>query len=160
MDYNPEIEGEKNIANIIARQEQARERVNEILGTQNNSTAEFLLSDDSVPQDFKEQFSVFFDKENALTNINSKDQLDKLLLEFDDQALKYKLFHAHYENTPKLQYAISQMRFKLQLKLLRSTGGIMRERALIQTAITRDERPSQQVVSGGIMNKVTGWFRK
>lgn len=138
----------------------AEKQADEILGQAGEDTVKYLLDDDSVPTGFEDYFSVFTDKESCLTNITTPGQMELLMLEFDDAVVKYRLFNPTYMQTAEFEHKVTQLRYKIYIKLLRSTGGTGRERAMIQTHISRDERPLQPLQNGGIMSRIGGWFKK
>ena len=148
-----------DVATQISKQLTAQTRHAEVLAEQ-QGTVEFLLHDDSIEQDLKQVFSTFSDKENALTNISKPEQIDKIMLEFDDAVCKMRLYSPHYKQTAEHEFLISKYRHKLYIKILRSTGGKDRERAMIATSIFRDEKEAPTLQRGGIMGRVGRWFKK
>lgn len=149
----PEEYPEQDVAQEIAQSMGAQKKVEEVLGDSQTPFAEFMLEDKSIPEPLRALFPIFADKEFALTNL-TPDQVWEFKLRFRNSVLNYYLLTPECEQTAEINMWIDQMEAKFLAKILRSTGGMARERALYNTTITATERPEVKQVKGGIFSRI------
>ena len=152
----PMMMEEPPIGEAVAEEAQAREHIQEILGSNQSDFADRMLEDNSIPIDVLKEFSVFGHKEFALTNISSNEQIELLRLFFEDTVNDYILYTPHYQQTAKMFREIDQLRVKNLIKIYRSTGGDKRERAMYQSFFQTTERKQPSLQSPGFWGKVKG----
>lgn len=158
MDVNEQQEDLSQIADGM-KSARAQQKYDEMLGENKAGFAELMLEDDSIPPVLGKYFSVFTHKENALSNITTIAQFERLELELADAINDFYLFTPAEEQTAEMERSFTQMRYKHYLKLCRSMGGKDRERAQWNTVVTRDEKESTPMSGGGVGGKIRGLFR-
>jgi len=125
------------------------------LMTPSKSFAEYMTSDDSIPEHVAKELKVFTDKEIALSNIQDNTQLRKIMLMFEDSVLLTKMRIPRYKRTWGHEQEISQLRAKLYIKALRSMGGALRERNLYTTLTTLSQSAAQMGAKvGGVGSRI------
>jgi len=145
-------EEEPSIQQQVIDQTVAQKRVDEILGEGQTPFAKFMLDNKEIPEELKKILPLYFDKEFALTNI-SRDDAHKLRLNFRNSILRF------YNSIPKVALTsdtialVSQMEALFYAKIMRSTGGRDRERALYVTTIAAQEKPEVKEKKGGILSR-------
>lgn len=137
----------------------AQQKYQEMLGDGQTGFAEFMLDDDSIPTNLKKYFAVFYHKENALANITTQAQVDRLQLELNDAINDSYLFTPAYEQTAELERAFTSLRYKHFLKLTRAMGRKERERYLYQMIVSRDEKEQERMSKKGVFGKLRGLFK-
>jgi len=121
--------------------------------------AQFMLENNNknIPEHLLVQFWPFLDVEQALTNLNPPDV--KLLMdELRIATLNIKMAHPDYEKSYDDVTNWDGMRAKTFSKLMRSTGGMQRERALQATQIRQLLTNEGDSAKGGILSKLGGMF--
>ena len=141
------------IAEIEAERAQAHRQVQEILTSDKTNFAKFILQNDDIPSNLKEKFPIFCRKVLALSNIQTPQQLEKVMLGFRIAELDLYDYAAPNTISAEDMKQISQLETNTYLEALRSMGGRDRERAQFQTAITAQERPGIERASGGILQR-------
>ena len=121
--------------------------------------SKFLLEDDSFPEGLEKWFWAFHDKEAALTNLG-KENVTRLMRTVDNTIYFYLSCKPAFEYSFEEEVALQQMKGKIYMKLLRSTGGRDRERFILGSQIQQNilEDNGGARPKGGIVNSVKKMF--
>ena len=114
-------------------------------------------TDENTPKYMPRNFWAFFDSELPLTNLNPQD-VQKLMMVLKVTTLYGKMAIPDYKKSYEDLQFLSQLRVKAFSRMMRSTGGMQRERALQATQI--HQVISNEPVQGrsGILQRVAGAF--
>lgn len=130
-------------------------------GFESESTrfAKFQLDskDENTPSNLPHDFWAFFDNEMALSNLNPQD-VEKLMQVLKVATIYSKMATADYSKTYQDFMFLSQLRAKFFARVMRSTGGIQRERAIQATQIHQVLSNDTPQVRSGILQRVAGAF--
>ena len=132
----------------------AEERVKEVLGTDQTSFAEYLHETSPLPPSLKPFFSVFWDKELGLGNIENNEEFNDIMQMFRICKRNYHIYTPRFEQTAENALLIAQLEARIRIKLGRSKGARNRDRALFVTAYTSHERPQVPQAKGGIFSRI------
>ena len=117
---------------------------------------EFLLEDDpkkiSVPEEFRKRFWIVFDKELALSNFD-KDDVKRLMFSLDIIKLDVLIGTPDFEVSFEDMMQFDEIEMKAFVKIMRSTGGVNRERSLLTTQIKQFLTRSMDQPKGGFLSK-------
>lgn len=122
--------------------------------------SQMLLTDDmkNVPEDLREKFWVFFDKELSLTNL-TPDAVKWIMFQFDIAKLDSMIAKPDFELKFEDSGDATNMKVKAFAKIMRSTSP-KRERELLATQIRQSIISDESSgVSGGFLSKVGGVFK-
>jgi len=121
----------------------------------------FLMDNKTVPKSVRDHFWAFCSNTMALTNLDEK-QLKILMYDFRNVKLDFMMSRPHYKLSFNEVKALSNLEALVRAHLLRSTGGVQRERfiigAQIQQRIGGGEEEQRGGVTGGI-RKIFGFRR-
>ena len=115
--------------------------------------SKYLLDDDDVPEDLKEWFWAFVNKEAALTNLNDV-AVKRMMRCFENTSYLYMMTKPKHDHSFDEEVMLEQLRAKIHMKLLRSTGGKDRERFILGAQIQQNILEENEKVQpkGGIVS--------
>lgn len=116
-----------------------------------------LEHDKNLPAGVMEKFWPFFSKQMTLSNFNDKDVMT-LLDDLKIAILDFKMSIPDFKKTYDDIMILDGLRPTVLAIVKRSTGGMMRERALEATQIKQFLTNEQERTSGGIMAKLGSIF--
>ena len=121
--------------------------------------SELVLKDDmsQIPEHLHKAFWVFLDKELSLTNLKDED-IGRILFGFDLVKLDQMMSKPDYKLNFEDMADFDAMRLKALIKAKRSTGDMMRERAMFMQQIKQLLTNEQQQVKGGWLSKLGSAF--
>lgn len=121
--------------------------------------SELVLKDDmtKIPEHLQKGFWVFLDKELSLTNLKEED-IGRILFGFDLVKLDLMMSKPDYKLNFNDMADFDAMRLKALIKAKRSTGDMMRERAMFMQQIKQLLTNEQQQVKGGWLSKLGSAF--
>ena len=152
-------QNEPTVGEKVTEHMQTAQQVENIISSNQTSLAKFFLEDDSIPEDVRAHFSVFADKELALTNIQSQEQAEYLMLHLNNAINDYRIYTPAFKQTADLERKIGMLKAKFIVKILRSMGGNNRERTQWNTVYTSTERTQPQPIArGGKLSRIRGMF--
>jgi len=124
--------------------------------------ARLLLEDELFPEDIKEHFPAFFDKETALSFIDKQTALT-ILNQFDDTVTSHLMSKPETDFSFEDEVNLTQARSRLLIKLQRAVGGPrdkLNERTSLMTQIRQMIAEPMEEPSGGVLNKVKSGLGK
>jgi len=146
---------------VYEQDEMREEATPEELQGRMHKFARLLLEDELFPEDIKENFPAFFDKETALTFL---DQTTKrtLLNNFDDAVTAHLMGQPEDDFQFEDEVNLTQARARLNMKLQRAVGGPrdkLNERTSLMTQIKQMIAEPMEEPSGGVLNKIKSGLR-